>query len=52
MPNPMKYPKILSIGDPLLEHLFNGKVIVEEKVDGSQFRVWFDEAGEIHFGSS
>ena len=47
----MKYPKILSIGDPLLKNLFEGEVNIEEKIDGSQFRVWFDSEGKIWFGS-
>jgi len=47
----MKYPKILNLGDPSLENLFKGPVVVEEKVDGSQFRVWFDADGKIHYGS-
>ena len=51
MDNFPKYPKIFNLGDPLLENLFKGSVIVEEKVDGSQFRVWFDEKSELWFGS-
>lgn len=47
----MKYPKILNVGDPSLDGLFKGPVVVEEKVDGSQFRVWFDPQGNIHYGS-
>ncbi|MDP2717375.1 MAG: hypothetical protein Q8P02_01390, partial [Candidatus Micrarchaeota archaeon] len=47
----MRYPKILNLGDPGLEHLFDGPVVVEEKVDGSQFRAWFDENGVLRFGS-
>ena len=47
----MKYPKILNVGNPSLENLFKGPVVIEEKVDGSQFRVWFDADGKIHYGS-
>lgn len=47
----MRYPKILNLGDPGLEDLFKGPVFVEEKIDGSQFRAWFDDASELHFGS-
>ncbi|MBI5036363.1 hypothetical protein HZC09_03385 [Candidatus Micrarchaeota archaeon] len=47
----MKYPKILSIGDPNLGELFDDPVVVEEKVDGSQFRVWFDAGGQMRCGS-
>lgn len=46
----MKYAKILTVGDPLLADLFKGKTIVEEKVDGSQFRAWL-EGTEWVFGS-
>jgi hypothetical protein len=47
----VKYPKIINLGDPLLKDLFNGEVYIEEKVDGSQFRVWFDENGVMFSGS-
>lgn len=47
----MKYPKICSIGDPIIKNLFQGEVFVEEKIDGSQFRVWFDEKGTMFCGS-
>lgn len=45
------YPKVLNIGDPLLKNLFEGEVLVDEKVDGSQFRAWFDGDGKMLFGS-
>ncbi len=45
------YPKILGIGDAMLANLFAGRVFVEEKFDGSQFRVWFDAEGRMHCGS-
>lgn len=47
----MKYPKILNIGDSLLRSLFIGQVNVEEKVDGSMFRVWFNSQGKMLTGS-
>lgn len=31
------YPKVLAIGHRLIANLFNGPVVVQEKVDGSQF---------------
>lgn len=31
------YPKIYAIGHPQLDGLFDGPVLVEEKIDGSQF---------------
>lgn len=45
------YPKILQVGDPLIKQLFEDEVIVEEKIDGSQFRAWFDSEGKAKFGS-
>lgn len=31
------YPKVYALGHPTIEHLFDTPVLVEEKVDGSQF---------------
>lgn len=31
------YPKVYALGHPALAGLFDGPVIVQEKVDGSQF---------------
>ena len=31
------YPKIYSLGHPAIGNIFDGKVVVQEKVDGSQF---------------
>lgn len=31
------YPKVYNLGHPVLERLFEGPVVVQEKVDGSQF---------------
>lgn len=47
----MHYQKIFSIGDPLLSNLFDGEVFVEEKVDGSQFRVIINAQGTARYGS-
>jgi hypothetical protein len=36
--NPIpSYPKVYNLGHPALEHLLDGPVSVEEKIDGSQF---------------
>lgn len=44
------YPKILALGHKLLADLFNGPVIVEEKVDGSQFS-FGKKDGQLFFRS-
>jgi hypothetical protein len=46
-----KYAKILQLGDPLMPDLFDGDYIVEEKVDGSCFRLAIDKEGNRYFGS-
>jgi len=45
------YPKIYALGHAALADLFTVDVIVEEKVDGSQFSFGVDEKGEIHVRS-
>ena len=45
------YTKVLHLGDPLLQELFNGQIQIQEKVDGSQFRIYKDKEGNLHFGS-
>ena len=45
------YPKVHHIGDPTIEGILDGDLIVQEKVDGSQFRICFDINGIPHFGS-
>jgi hypothetical protein len=42
------YPSIYNLGHSAILELLNGPVIVEEKIDGSQFSFRKDEAGEIH----
>lgn len=45
------YPKVHHIGDPMLEGILDGDIEVEEKLDGSQFRIEIDINGMFHFGS-
>lgn len=45
------YPKVHHLGDPVLEGLLDGEVSVEEKLDGSQFRINIDINGMFNFGS-
>lgn len=44
------FPKVYNIGHPYLADLFDGPVLVQEKVDGSQFSFGVVD-GEIHFRS-
>lgn len=44
------YPKVWAIGHPAIEDLFEGKVIVQEKIDGSQLSFGMFE-GEIKIRS-
>lgn len=43
----MKYPKILALGALYTENALKGEVLIEEKVDGSQFIFGTDEKGEL-----
>lgn len=45
------YPKVYNLGHPALELLFSGPVIVEEKIDGSQFSFSLCPEGTVHFRS-
>ncbi len=47
----MKYSKILQLGDPLIKDIFEGDWIIEEKIDGSNFRFGIDKEGNRYFGS-
>ena len=38
-----KYPKVLHVGTPLVETIFNEEVEISEKVDGSQCRIHLTE---------
>lgn len=42
------YGKIHTVGHRDLRQLFDGEVVVQEKVDGSQFSAFVDEAGTLH----
>jgi hypothetical protein len=46
----LSYQKIFHLGDPHVEALLHGPVVIQEKVDGSQFR-WQKVDGELRFGS-
>jgi hypothetical protein len=37
------FPKIFALGQPHVEHLFDGPVEITEKIDGSQFAFGYDE---------
>lgn len=45
------YPSIFNLGHRAIKDLFSVPVIVEEKVDGSQFSFGVDEEGELHVRS-
>ena len=45
------YPKVLAIGTRGTERLLEGPVLVQEKIDGSQFRWAVDAEGDIEFAS-
>jgi len=45
------YPSIYNLGHKAVAHLLDGPVIVEEKVDGSQFSFGIDEDGELNMRS-
>ena len=45
------YPSIYNLGHAAVKDLLEGMVIVEEKVDGSQFSFGIDEQGELHIRS-
>ena len=42
------YPKVFNLGHKAIENLFADPVLVEEKVDGSQFSFMLDETGALH----
>jgi hypothetical protein len=47
-----KYTKVYTLGDPKVRDLFAiGEVVLEEKVDGSQFRFGVNANGELWAGS-
>lgn len=46
-----KFPKIRQPGHRENHGLFDGEVVVQEKVDGSNFSFWLDDNGELHCAS-
>jgi hypothetical protein len=46
-----RYQKVLQLGDPHLDGILEGNIVVEEKLDGSQFRINITAKGEMLFGS-
>ena len=44
------HPKIFDIDDRRLKHLFDGNIVVEEKVDGSQF-VFCKYKGKLYYST-
>lgn len=45
------YTKVLTIGSAFTENALVGEVVIQEKVDGSQFRFGINEDGELVCGS-
>lgn len=45
------YQKINGMHKPEVEGILEGNITVEEKLDGSQFRIHIDTNGEVHCGS-
>lgn len=45
------YPKVLTLGSAYTENIFNGEVVIQEKVDGSMFRFGINEDGQLVMGS-
>jgi hypothetical protein len=45
------YPKVLTLGSRGTERLLEGPVVVQEKIDGSQFKVGINAEGELEFAS-
>jgi len=42
------YPKVFAVGHKAIQDLFADPVLIEEKVDGSQFSFMLDEQGILH----
>ena len=38
----IKYPKVIHFGEEITEFFKRGNLHIEEKIDGSQFRIWID----------
>lgn len=46
-----RYTKVLAIGSAMTGNALTGEVVIQEKVDGSQFRFGVNQDGEIVMGS-
>jgi hypothetical protein len=46
----IKYPKIVHFGEEVTDFFKQGNLHIEEKIDGSQFRIWVDN-GKVECGS-
>ena len=42
------YPSVYAIGHKAIIDIFRDPVLIEEKIDGSQFSMMMDDAGELH----
>lgn len=45
------YPSVFALGHAVLANLFNGNVVISEKLDGSQISFMKDEQGKLHLRS-
>lgn len=45
------YPSVYQLGHAALTNLFDGNVVIQEKIDGSQISFMKDEQGDLHFRS-
>jgi len=45
------YPSVYALGHAAIANLFEGNVIIQEKIDGSQFSWMIDDSGCLHFRS-
>lgn len=45
------YGKVWNLGHPEVASIFDGPVVAQEKIDGSQFSFMRDAAGDLHFRS-
>lgn len=45
------YPSVYALGHAAIANLFEGNVVIQEKIDGSQFSWMKDEQGNLHFRS-
>lgn len=45
------YTKVINLGNPYTDNALVGEVVLQEKIDGSQFRFGINEEGELVFSS-